>query len=186
MSTVIYEKTDHIAYVRLNRPEALNAINNEMRRELEAVWHDFNADDDLWVAILTAEGDRAFSSGADLRERAYVTGEKEDPRPIHTLGHGINVYKPIVCGIHGYCLAAGLDVALACDIRVAADDASIGMTMTRWGVMAATGATQLAPYHRLDQGYGDAADGGAHHRSGGVGHRACQQGSAQGAAYGDL
>ena len=143
MSTVIYEKKDHIAYVRLNRPEALNAINNEMRRELETVWHDFNADDDLWVAILTAEGDRAFSSGADLRERAYVTGEKEDPRPIHTLGHGINVYKPIVCGIHGYCLAAGLDVALACDIRVAAEDASIGMTMTRWGVMAATGATQL-------------------------------------------
>ena len=48
MSTVIYEKTDHIAYVRLNRPEALNAINNEMRRELETVWHDFNDDDDLW------------------------------------------------------------------------------------------------------------------------------------------
>ena len=60
-----------------------------------------------------------------------------------SLGHGIDVYKPLVCGIHCYCLAAGLDMALACDIRVAAEDASLGMTMIRWGIMAATGATQL-------------------------------------------
>ena len=142
MATVLYEKRDHIAYITLNCPEALNAVNGEMRRELEEAWHDFNSDHDSWVGILTGAGDRAFSSGADLRERG-AAGAEADPRPVLSLGHGIDVYKPIVCGIHGYCLAAGLDMALACDIRVAAEGASLGMTMTRWGIMAATGATQL-------------------------------------------
>jgi len=142
MSTVLYEKRDHIAYVTLNRPDALNAMNREMNRELEHIWYDFDADQDLWIAILSAAGDRAFSSGADLRAMATGQGD-DDPRPVHSLGHGIDVYKPIICGIHGYCLAAGLDLALACDIRVAAEDASLGMTMTRWGVMASTGASQL-------------------------------------------
>jgi enoyl-CoA hydratase/carnithine racemase len=140
MSTVLYEVRDHIAYVTLNRPDALNAINRELGGALEDTWHRYNADDDAWVAILTANG-RAFCSGADLRDRA---GDGEDAdRPRLSLGHGIDVYKPIVVGVHGYCLAAGIDLVLPCDIRVAAEDASFGMTMTRWGVMASTGASQL-------------------------------------------
>lgn len=141
MSTVLYETRDHVAYITLNRPEALNAINHELGSELEDAWYRFDADPDAWVAILTANG-RAFCSGADLRSRA--SNEDAHPeRPRLSNGHGFDIYKPIIVGVHGYCLAAGIDLVLPCDIRVAGESASFGMTMTRVGVMASTGASQL-------------------------------------------
>ena len=140
MAAVIYEVKNHIAYVTLNRPEALNAINKQLSAELEETWHRFDADPDAWVAILTANG-RAFCAGADLKDR--VSPPKESARPTLSLGHGFDVYKPIIVGVNGYCLAAGIDVVLPCDIRVAGEDAVFGMTMTRVGVMASTGASQL-------------------------------------------
>ncbi|MBI2886502.1 MAG: enoyl-CoA hydratase/isomerase family protein [Chloroflexi bacterium] len=141
MPAVLYEKKGHIAYVTLNRPEAMNAVNREMSEELEDLWYQFDADDEAWVAILTGAGDRAFCAGADLRQMA--AGGRPAYRPTHSLGHGIDVFKPIIAGINGYCLAAGIDMVLPCDIRVAAEHATFGMTMTRWGVMASTGASQL-------------------------------------------
>ncbi len=140
MSTVEYELRDHIAYITLNRPEALNAINGELSRDMAAAWYRYDAEPEAWVAILTANG-RAFCAGADLKDRD--SGRERPPGPQVSLGHGIDVYKPIICGVQGYCLAAGIDLVLPCDIRVAADSASFGMTMTRWGVMASTGASQL-------------------------------------------
>jgi enoyl-CoA hydratase/carnithine racemase len=134
-----YEVRDRIAYITLNRPDALNALNRGLQEDLWEAWHSYDEDPDAWVAILTANG-RAFCSGADLRSRRQP-GEAR--RPVHSNGHGFDIYKPIVVGVHGYCLAAGIDLVLPCDIRVAADDAIFGMTMTRVGVIASTGASQL-------------------------------------------
>ena len=141
-ATVLYETRDHIAYITLNRPEQLNAINRRMAEELEAAWYRFDADADAWVAILTGNGERALCSGRDLCQYGPTDAEAAG-QPSRRLGVGIEVFKPIIAGVHGYCLAAGLDPIPQADIRVAANDASFGMTMTRWGVMAATGASQL-------------------------------------------
>ena len=149
MSTVLYEKRDHIAYITLNRPEALNAVNGEMRRELEEAWHDFNSDHDSWVGILTGAGDRAFSSGADLRERG-AAGAEADPRPVLSLGHGIDVYKPIVCGIHGYCLAAGLDMALGLRHQGGCRGCQPGHDHDSLGDHGGYRGHSATPDHRLD------------------------------------
>lgn len=145
MSTVIYEVRNHIAYVTLNRPEALNALNHELSSELEETWYRYDADPEARIAILTANG-RAFCSGADLRQRNAEVSTDAGPmshRPTHSLGHGVDIYKPIIVGVHGYCLAAGIDLVLPCDIRIAGESAQFGMTMTRVGVVASTGASQL-------------------------------------------
>jgi len=142
MTSVLYEAKDHIAYITLNRPEALNAINREMSEELEDIWYRFDADPDVWVGILSAAGDQSFCSGADLRQMAD-NKSKPSHRPIRKLGYGIDIFKPLIAGVNGYCLAAGLDMMLCCDIRVAAESATFGMPMTRAGVMASTGASQL-------------------------------------------
>jgi len=142
MNSVLYEVKDHIAYITLNRPEALNAINREMSEELEDIWYRIEADQNVWVGILSAAGDKSFCSGVDLRQMADGNG-KPSHRPVHKLGHGIDVFKPLIAGVNGHCLAAGLDMMLCCDIRVASDSATFGMPMTRVGVMASTGASQL-------------------------------------------
>jgi len=138
---LLYEVKNHIAYLTLNRPEALNALSRDLSRALEEAWHTFDHDDDAWVAILTANG-RAFCSGADLRRGSDET-EPTSHRPTLSNGHGFDIYKPIIVGVNGYCLAAGIDLVLPCDIRVAGESAQFGMTMTRVGVMASTGASQL-------------------------------------------
>jgi len=142
MPAVLYEKKGHIVYITLNRPEALNAVNREMSEELEDSWYKFDADEEAWVAILTGAGDRSFCSGADLRQMASGS-TTPSYRPVHSLGHGIDIFKPVIAGVNGFCLAAGMDMMLPADIRVAAENATFGMTMTRWGVMASTGASQL-------------------------------------------
>ena len=88
MPSVLYEVRDHTAYIQLNRPEALNAINNELAEELEAAWYRFDADPEAWVAILTGNGDRAFCSGRDLRARA--SGEQ----PFRLRSLVFSVYLP--------------------------------------------------------------------------------------------
>lgn len=143
MTIVTLEKSGHIARVCLNRPDAMNAISQEMRERLFEIWQDVQSDHDVWVVILTGAGDRAFSTGADLKESAARRHARKKAKSVPTLGHDLAVYKPIICGIHGYCLAGGLEMALSCDIRVAADTAELGMTMTRWGISATTSATLL-------------------------------------------
>ncbi|MSP79173.1 MAG: hypothetical protein EXR67_06455 [Dehalococcoidia bacterium] len=139
MPSVLYEKKGHVSYVTLNRPEVLNAINREMREELEQVFFNFEQDNDAWVAILTGAG-RGFSAGADLRDRGPRAGAPN--KPVSNYSHR-DIMKPIICGINGAVRAAGMDMMLPCDIRVAAEEATFGMTMTRWGVVASTGASQL-------------------------------------------
>lgn len=150
MSAVLYEKRGRIAYVTINRPEAMNAINADVRRGLAEAFDDFRRDPKAWVAIVTGAGDKSFSAGADLKEmsqRSQSAGGGEDfwaPVPV-TLVRGMEVWKPIIAAVNGYCLAGGLELALACDIRIAAEHATFALTEVMRGILPAGGGTQRLP-----------------------------------------
>ncbi|GGJ92470.1 enoyl-CoA hydratase [Pilimelia anulata] len=144
---VRYEKRGRVAYVTLNRPAVLNAMDLAMHAELGRVWDDFEADDDLWVAVLTGAGDRAFSTGQDLRERAErdraggpggtfgSNGQPGWPRLTERFG----LTKPIVARVHGYALGGGFELALACDVIVASQHAVFGLPEARLGLVPGAG-----------------------------------------------
>jgi enoyl-CoA hydratase/carnithine racemase len=145
MSAVLYEKRDRIAFITLNRPEVLNAFNREMHQGLREVWQDFRQDDDVWVALVTGAGDRSFSSGQDVKE----LGERQADRARRSfwetwfgdnLQTGLDVWKPVVAAINGYCIGEGLTLSLSCDLRVASDRASFGFPEVQIGVPTIVGA----------------------------------------------
>jgi E-phenylitaconyl-CoA hydratase len=153
MPDVLYETRGRLAIITLNRPEALNALNSSLRQELLAAITDFRDNPDSWVAIITGSGDRAFSAGADLKEmsagrQAELTGETVDafwePERV-ALNRGMNVWKPIIAAINGYCLAGGLELALSCDIRIAVEHARLGLTEVLRGIIPGGGGTQRLP-----------------------------------------
>ena len=143
---IIYERDGFIARVTINRPERMNAMDRQTGEELRAAFEDFRYNDDLRVAIVTGAGERAFSAGADLVARSK--GEKRKPL-VHTSQGGLTkgppIYKPIIAAINGYCLAGGLELALACDIRIAAPHARFGLAEVRWGIIPGGGGTQRLP-----------------------------------------
>ena len=153
MSTVLYEVRGRTAIITLNRPEAMNAINREVARGLAEAFQDFRNDDESRVAIVTGAGDRAFSAGADLKEMSQrfdraAQGERRDPfwgPGTVTLFRGLEMWKPIIAAVNGYCLAGGLELALACDIRVAAEHATFALTEVSRGIIPAGGGTQRLP-----------------------------------------
>ena len=150
---VLFEKRDGIAYVTLNRPEKRNAFSPEMIVRLVDVWADIAADPEVRVALLTGAGDQAFSSGGDLgttiplmmRTRAPV-GEWEerfsaDRRQLYgAILRNASFFKPVVAAINGYALAGGAEMVLGTDIRVMSDQATIGVTEVRRGLIAGGGS----------------------------------------------
>ena len=139
--TVLYDKRDRIAFVTLNRPEAKNAVDPPMHEALCRVWEDFRDDDGVDVAILTGVGD-SFCAGADLR--TYVLANYVDARPsrvreIVDLGFGgltrglHKIRKPVIAAVNGWALAGGLELSLACDLRIASDRAVFGSFEARRG-----------------------------------------------------
>lgn len=143
-----------VAIVRLNRPESLNAIDPETDRALLAAWERFRDDDRLRVAILAGAGPKAFCAGIDLKHlsefyRESAPGERR-ARWMRSPGLGgltrnFDAGKPVIAAIHGYCLGAGLEIALACDLRVASSDAILGLPEVRWGIIPGQGGTQRLP-----------------------------------------
>lgn len=149
---ICYEKKDHIAYVTLNRPEVMNALHPPALAELSAVWEDFMADTDLWVAILTGAGDRAFSAGADLKYRVGEADEQALRWPSRDRRHVLDrCRKPIVAAVNGYAVGGGLELALRCDIIVATEQAQFGLPEARRGLLADAGGViklpRRLPYH---------------------------------------
>ncbi len=151
MAEILYEKKDHIAVVTINRPDALNSMKPENEREMQRAWLDFRDDDNLWVAILTGAGDKAFCTGGDMKEYlpARMAGKAKAncyPRAENFGGlPRTELYKPIIAAINGYAIAGGLELVLCCDIRFAADHAKFGLAEVRWGIMPGAGGTQRLP-----------------------------------------
>ena len=146
---ILYEKRGHIAYVTINRPDRRNAIDPATSHELKAAFEAFKADDAAWVAILTGAGDQAFSAGADLlaMSQALSGGGEGVPMnvPFGGITRGYECWKPIIAAINGYCLAGGLEIALSCDVRVAAEHAQFGLPEPRRAIIPAAGGTQRLP-----------------------------------------
>jgi len=135
-STIRYEKRDHVAIVTIDRPEAMNSLTLEMLLGIEEAFAEFNADDDGWIAILTAAGDKAFSSGLDLKEAApMLTGGDEMGFADHTKRQFSDVFKPIICAVNGFCIAGGMEMLLGTDIRIAAEHATFGLGEVKWGLI---------------------------------------------------
>lgn len=143
-----YEKDGQIATITINRPEAMNAMDRDTSRELAEAFQDFDQEEYLRVAILTGAGDKAFSAGADLK-KMYGRAEDGNVREIWDaerqwrLGQRLQVWKPIIAAINGYCLAGGLELAMGCDIRLASETASFGCPEVRWGILHGYGALRL-------------------------------------------
>lgn len=138
---LLYEKKEHIAYITFNRVGVMNALDPEIMVRLRDTWLDFDADDDMRVAIVTGAGDKAFTSGADLARLITLISGARSPQDTwdHTflrdradinrvaLLRGYNVFKPIIAAINGYCLAGGTELIQAFDIRIASQHATFGL-----------------------------------------------------------
>jgi len=134
--TIQYETRDHVAIITINRPDAMNSLTLEMLLGIEEAFNDFNEDDDAWVAIFTAAGDKAFSSGLDLKEAApMLTGGNEMGFADHTKRQFSDVFKPIICAVNGFCIAGGMEMLLGTDIRIAAEHATFGLGEVKWGLI---------------------------------------------------
>ena len=144
--TFTYERRGKIAVMTINRPQAHNAFTAEMLRAMDAAFADFNDDDDLWVAILTGSGDKAFSSGMDLKEAIPLlqSGDElgyED----HTKRPFCDVFKPIIAAVNGYCIAGGMEFLQGTDLRIAAEHATFGLGEVRWGIIPTGGSHVRLP-----------------------------------------
>jgi len=141
--TVLYEREGHIATITYNRPEALNAINSELRQDLNAAWVTFRDDEDAWVAIVTGAG-RAFSAGADLRGNAPPQGATHWETPsLTSLENGIEIWKPVIAAVNGYCLGFACTLVAACDFVIASERAEFGFPEVRIGVPTIQGAVRM-------------------------------------------
>lgn len=147
---ILYAQQDRIVTITIHRPEAMNAIDPETHRELIDAWIRFRDDPDAWVAILTGAGDRAFSAGADLKKLipaafAAGTSSRHNEYGLGGITRGLEIWKPVIAAINGHALAGGLELALACDLRIAAEHATFGLTEVRWAIMPGAGGTQRLP-----------------------------------------
>ena len=143
-----------ILTITLDRPEARNALNAAMRKALIEAWIAFRDDPALRVAIITGAGSASFCAGADLKEigsyyrsmtpiERRERGEREPG--LGGITRNLDTGKPVIAAINGHCLAGGLEIALACDIRLAAENATFGLTEVRWGLIPGAGGTQRLP-----------------------------------------
>jgi enoyl-CoA hydratase/carnithine racemase len=152
--TVLYDRDEHIATITYNRPESLNAINAELRDDLNEAWLRFRDDEEAWVAIVTGAG-RAFCSGADMRDGGGSAGTWpgsfwEIPT-VNSFESGLEIWKPTIAAVNGYCLGYGLTLVSACDFVIASERAVFGFPEVRIGVPTIVGAIRLP--HKIGMQY---------------------------------
>ncbi len=153
-----YEKQGRIAVVTLNRPERMNALHPPAHFELHDIWNDFERDPEVWVGILTGAGAKAFSAGNDLK---YTAEHGRGLVRAAESGFGgivnrTGCVKPIIAAVNGYALGGGFEMALACDIIIAADHAQLGLPEVRVGLIAGAGGVHRLPRmipHKIAMGY---------------------------------
>jgi enoyl-CoA hydratase len=142
---IVYEKSEGVATITLNRPEALNAFSKEVVEEILRALEDVKSDENMRVLILTGAGEKAFSAGADIKAMAGMTALKA--RELSLMGESLclaleNFEKPVIAAINGYALGGGLEVAMACDFRIASENARMGQTEVNIGLIPGWGGTQ--------------------------------------------
>src|SRR5712692_4229672 len=157
---ILYEVKDKIAWITLNRPESLNAVNRDMVRAIVGYCRQANEDRDVQVVILKANGEKAFSVGGDIKDRVRASAAVADVEPESPLVLRQNKHSAIpgtpapaiaainkitIALLHGYVVGTGLLMSLACDIRIAAEGARLGVSEVRLGFMAGSGGTQRLP-----------------------------------------
>jgi dehydration protein DpgD len=149
----IYEKKGHIGYMTINRPEVMNALHFDANVEMTEIIDTFKEDDDTWILIVTGTGERAFSTGNDLKATAAATARGQRPSMEHEgralpfggiIGNPCS--KPIIAAVNGYAMGGGFEIALACDLIIAAEHARFGLPEPRVGLVAGAGGI-----HRLPQ-----------------------------------
>ena len=154
MPSVLYEKKGKIAYITLNRPESLNAMDMDGWGQLAKAWINVRDDPEVWVAIVTGADTgterKAFCAGQDLKEIGSLMsggggGSAEGFPEGFVLGKGIEVWKPFIAAISGIATGGGLELAMMCDLRIAAEDARLGLREVKQGVMPGGGGTQRLP-----------------------------------------
>lgn len=146
--TIRYELSEGVAILTLDRPDVLNAMNNPMRAELLEVFSRLRTDEDVRVVIVTGAGERAFCAGADIREFLELLVPvrfREERKRLDFRREMDRCPQPIIAAIRGFALGGGLELALACDIRVAAEDAQLGLTEINLAIIPGGGGTQRLP-----------------------------------------
>ena len=142
---LLFEVKDRIAYLTLNRSDALNALNRELSGRIGEAMEEINVNPDIYLGIVRGAGGRAFSSGMDLRERAATDASEGTARePRRAPGPGWECEKPLIAAIDGFCIAGGLEVAIRCDIRIATPKSEFGLPEPRWSLLAGTGLHNLS------------------------------------------
>jgi enoyl-CoA hydratase/carnithine racemase len=131
--------------VTLNRPEVMNALHGEAHDELETVWDEFAADDGLWLAIITGAGDRAFSAGNDLKAQAAGRRTQFVRSGFAAITHRFDLDKPLIAAVNGIAMGGGFEIALACDIIVASENAVFALPEPRVGLIAGAGGVHRLP-----------------------------------------
>ena len=144
---VDYKKEGRIAIFTINRPEAFNAVNVQTFQELHDRVVEFRDDPELWVGIITGAGERAFSAGADIKDMLPFLKEHRESLWAFppSIMRGLDMWKPLIAAINGLALGGGLEIVLACDIRIASESARFGTPEVTLGLIPGWGGTQRLP-----------------------------------------
>ncbi|MGA2463227.1 MAG: enoyl-CoA hydratase-related protein [Thermodesulfobacteriota bacterium] len=152
MSVILVEKREKNAIVTLNRPESYNALSYEAWKEITDAWIELKNDPEVYTIILTGSGDKAFCVGQDLKQMARLKAEAEkvgrpfvSPLLEVTPTKYLEMPKPVIAAINGFAIGAGLELALACDIRIAAEHAQLGLREVTQAIIPGAGGTQRLP-----------------------------------------
>ncbi len=145
---LIYEKKATLAYITINRPDAMNALSNALVEEFSQAFDLVEQDEDVRALIITGAGEKAFMAGADIKElekRDYVLGRQQTRRRQQVFNRIAEMKIPVIAAINGFALGAGLELAIACTLRVACEEARLGSPEVNLGIIPGDGATQRLP-----------------------------------------
>ncbi len=146
--TLTYEKKENIGFLTINRPEKLNAISNELISELKKLLDEIENDEEMRVLIITGAGDKAFVAGADIKElvdRDASQGRRVSKKRQEIFSRIENLPVPVIAAVNGYALGGGLELALACSIRICSEKAQFGAPEVKLGIIPGDGGTQRLP-----------------------------------------